>query len=320
MIEHRGSEQLTRQEGLGLFTNLRAQISISQIYQAKYSSPITTQLTEDVKRYRDPDQMVDDVGRVVIQLTNFCATIKDGSITQPSEIIRRTMSLDTDLMSILFTAPPSWRYQTVKVPVIDGEPVTRTVWGDSYHVCRNLSVSGVWNNARSARLLMHKMLLGAVNSLEDSSPGSSGLLQQQLIASQSRQIAHQLVDDICASVHFHLGLANRSSSLETVAAHLGAFLPNTNMIHSETHYPSPLPPSFEVPGAGGVTLAWTLLIAANSGFASPPPRKWIIGCLEKIGHSMESNKALTMAQSLQDGMDSRAWMSPEVSPSHDTLW
>ncbi|OQE41193.1 hypothetical protein PENCOP_c005G05795 [Penicillium coprophilum] len=348
IIEHRGSDQLTRQEGLGLFTNLRAQISISQIYQEKYSSPTMTQLTEDAKQYRDPDdRMVDDVGRVVIQFTNLCAAIKDGSITQPSEIIRRTMSLDTDLMSILLTASPSWGYKTIKVPLVDGEPVTRTVWGDVYHVYRNLSVSGVWNNARSARLLIHEMLLGAVKSLEHSSPGSSGLLQQQLIASQS--IAHQLVDDICASVPFHLGMdmddtydwqssnqnadsvscsvasqlpeytsTDRISSLETVAAHLGASLPNTNMINSETHYPWPLPPSFEVSGAGGVTLVWPLLIAANSGFASPQLRKWIISCLEKIGHSMGINQALAMAQLLQDGMDSRAWISPDASPSHGT--
>ncbi|KAJ5493549.1 hypothetical protein N7463_009636 [Penicillium fimorum] len=367
LIEHRGSEQLTRQEGLGLFTNLRAQISIGQIYQEKYSSLAMTQLTEDARQYRDPDdQMIDDISRVVTQLTNFCAALKDGSVTQPSEVIRRTLNLDAELMSILLTAPPSWGYKTVKVPLVDGEPVTRTVWGDSYHVYRNLSVSSVWNNARSARLMMHEMLLDAVKLLENSSPGSSSLHQQQITASQSRQIAHQLVDDICASVPFHLGMgmedtydwpsssqstgsesypvasglgnsdgsfpttplpwasmpafpsAERSSSSETDAAHLGTFLSNTNMMNSETRYASPLPPSFEVSGAGGVALVWPLLIAANSGFASPPLRKWIIGCLEKIGHSMGINQALAMAQLLRDGMDSRAWISPDGSPSQHT--
>ncbi|KGO40651.1 hypothetical protein PEX2_011430 [Penicillium expansum] len=327
-----------------------------------------TQLTEDAKQYRNPDdRMIDDVSRVVIQLTNFCAALKDGSITQPSEIIRRTLNLDADLMSILLTAPPSWGYETVKVPLVDGEPITRTVWGDSYHVYRNLSVSGVWNNARSARLLMHEMLLEAVKSLENSSPRSSGLHQQQIIASQSRQIAHQLVDDICASVPFHLGmgiedtydwrsssqnaggesypvesgLGNLEGSFPATplpwmempafssaegnppsrkdAAHLGSFIPNTNVMNSEPPYAAPLPPSFEVSGAGGVTLVWPLLIAANSGFASPELRKWIIGCLEKIGHSMGINQALAMAQLLRDGMDSRAWISPDSSPIHHTM-
>ncbi|KAJ5970116.1 uncharacterized protein N7479_000034 [Penicillium vulpinum] len=367
LIEYRGSEQLTRPEGLGLFTNLRAQISISQIYQEKYSSSTMTHLTEDAKQYRDPDdRIVDDVGRVVIQLTNFCAALKDGSITQPSEIIRRTLSLDADLTSILLTTPPSWGYKTVNVPLVDGEPITRTVWGDGYHVYRNLSVSGVWNYARSARIIMHEMLLDAVKLLANSSPGSSGLCQQQIIASQSRQIAHQLVDDICASVPFHLGMgmedtykwrspsqnagsesypvasglgnsdgsfpttplpwasmpafpsAERSLSLETDAASPGAFVPNMNMTNSDIHYATPLAPNFEVSGAGGVTLVWPLLIAANSGFASPQLRKWIIGCLEKIGHSMGINQALAMAQLLREGMDSRAWISPGDSPSHDT--
>ncbi|CAI7630891.1 unnamed protein product [Penicillium glandicola] len=366
IIEHRGSEQLTRREGLGLFTNLRAQISISQIYQEKYSSPTMTQLTEDAKQYRDPDdRMIDDVSQVVIQLTNFCAALKDGSITQPSEIIRRTLNLDAELMSILLTAPPSWGYKTFKVPLVDGEPITRTIWGDSYHVYRNLSVSGVWNNARSARLLMHEMLIEAVQSLENSSPGSSSLHQQQILASQSRQIALQLVDDICASVPFHLGMgmedtyewgsssqnvgnesyptasglgnpedtfpttplpwesmptfpfAEGSSYPEADAQMRAGSPPDTNTMDSETHYASTLP-SFEVSGAGGVSLVWPLLIAANSGFASPQLRKWIIGCLEKIGHSMGINQALAMAQLLRDGMDSRAWISPNSSPSHGT--
>lgn len=323
-----------------------------------------TQLTEEAKQYRDPDdRMVDDISRVVLQLTNFCAALKDGSIAQPSEIIRRTLNLDADLMSILLTMPPSWGYKTVKVPLVDGEPITRTVWGDSYHVYRDLSVSGIWNNTRAARLIMHEVLLEAVEALENSSPGSSGLHQQQIITTQSQQIAHQLVDDICASVPFHLGMgmddtyewesssqnaayesypvagnpegsfpttpfpwmpmpefpsAEGGSSLGTDAAHLGAFLPSTNMMNSENHRAAPLPPSFEVSGAGGVTLVWPLLIAANSGFASPELRKWIIGCLEKIGHAMGINQALAMAQLLRDGMDSRAWISPEGSPIHAT--
>ncbi|KGO74939.1 hypothetical protein PITC_031770 [Penicillium italicum] len=290
-----------------------------------------TQLTEDAKQYRNPDdRMIDDVSRVVIQLTNFCAALKDGTITQPSEIIRRTLNLDADLMSILLTAPPSWGYATVKVPLVDGEPITRTVWGDSYHVYRNLSVSGVWNNARAARLLMHEMLLEAVQSLENSSPGSSGLHQQQIIASQSRQIAHQLVDDICASVPFHLGmgmedtyewrssdqnaggetypvasgLGNLEGSFpttplpwmsiptfvspegnsysETDTAQLGAFMPNSNMMNSETPYAAPLPPSFEVSGAGGVTLVWPLLIAANSGLHLLSCANGLLGVLRKL--------------------------------------
>jgi hypothetical protein len=383
LIEFRGPEQLKQQEGLDLFTNLRAQIvctpkiehikegsnpivqGISKIYQEKYSPPTMAQLTKDAKQYRIPDdRMVDEVGSVVIRLTDLCAGLKDGTVTQPSEIIRQTLNLDAELMSILLTAPPSWSYKTIKVPLVDGEPITNAVWGDNYHVYRNLSVSGVWNNARSARLLMHELLLETIKSLETSSPDNSSLHQQRILAAQSRQIGQQLVDDICASVPFHMGVGmedydwglsgqesgrethasstwdNASSSfpitplpwtptptyttietrasLETETANFGDLLPKMSIISPEPHRTYPLPPSFEIFGAGGVTLVWPLLIAANSGFASRDLRKWIIACLDKIGHSMGINQALAMAQLLRDGMASRAWLSPESSPTHET--
>jgi hypothetical protein len=324
-----------------------------------------TQLTEDAKQYRSPDdRMVDEVGSVVIRLTDFCASLKDGTVTQPSEIIRRTLNLDAELMSILLTAPPSWSYKTVNVPLVDGEPINNAVWGDSYHVYRNLSVSGVWNNARSARLLMHELILDTVKSLEASSPENSNLHQQRILAAQSRQIGKQLVDDICASVPFHMdvdtenydwGNSGQETGRETYASstwdgasssflmtplpwsptptyptidmrgtsdtetmNLGDFVPNMSIISPEPQQTYPLPPNFEIFGAGGVTLVWPLLIAANSGFASRDMRKWITVCLDKIGHSMGINQALAMAQLLRDGMDSRAWLSPESSPTHET--
>ncbi|KAJ5748232.1 uncharacterized protein N7511_009928 [Penicillium nucicola] len=273
--------------------------SISTIYQEKYSAPIMTQLSEDAKQHREPDdQIVDDIGLVVIRLNDLCAALKDGTLTQPSEIIRRTLSLDADLMSLLLTAPPAWSYTTVKVPLIDGEPITNVVWGDSYHVYRNLAVSSMWNNARSARILMHEMILEAVKVLEETSPANSALRHSQMLANQSRDIARNLVDEICCSVPFHMGMGVDSSTDGTVSGYDS----------------SNVPPSFEISGAGGVTLMWPLLIAANCGLASLEIRQWITKCLDKIGHSMGINQALAMAQLLRDGMHSRAWISPESSP------
>jgi hypothetical protein len=69
--------------------------------------------------------------------------------------------------------------------------------------------------------------------------------------------------------------------------------------------------SFEVTGAGGLTLMGPLLIAANSGLASDELRRWITVCLEKIGYSMGINRTLAMAQLLRKGMRTRAWLTPE---------
>jgi hypothetical protein len=305
--------------------------TISNIYQEKYSAPIMTQLSEDAKQYRDPnDRIIDEIGLIVVRLNDLCASLKDGSLTQPSEIIRRTLSLDADLMSVLLTAPPAWNYTTVKVPLVNGEPITNLVWGDSYHIYRNLAVSSMWNNARSARILMYEMILEAVKQFEESSSANSGHHHSHMLANQSREIARQLVDDICASVPFHMGMgvddncnwevssdessnAPFGSSVGTDAAD-PTILSNPSLMASGPHSLPHAPPSFEISGAGGVTMVWPLLIAANSGHASLELRKWITKCLDRIGHSMGINQALAMAQLLRDGMHSRAWISPEGSP------
>lgn len=273
--------------------------TLSSIYQEKYSSSIMTQLTEDAKQHRNPDdRIIDEVSIIVVRLNDLCAALKDGTLTQPSEIIRCTLNLDADLVSLLLTAPPAWSYTTVKVPIVDGQPITNLVWGDNYHVYRNLAVSSMWNNARSARILMHEMILEAVKLLEDSSPANSGFHHSQVLANQSRDAARRLVDDICASVPFHMGMG----------------IDNNYDWNGSGHESTVIPPSFEISGAGGVALMWPLLIAANCGLASLELRQWITRCLEKIGHSMGIHQALAMAQILRNGMHTRAWITPDGSP------
>ncbi|KAJ6119274.1 hypothetical protein N7523_003554 [Penicillium sp. IBT 18751x] len=365
LIEFRGPEQLTRQEGLDMFTQLRAQINVSKIYREQYSSPILAQLTESAKLHRNSeDQIQDDLGLLVIKLSNFCASLKNKTITEPSEILRTALTIDAELMALFLSVRPPWNYQTVKVPTVDGERITQAVWGNSYHVYSNLTASSLWNNYRSARILIHELIIDTVNGINSLGYDDNGSQQRLNLASQSRQIAQQLVEDICASVPFHLGAgiegghefetfspsAEDVSNISSWDFLSGSFPfapspwspmteqnsgPSSSSADS-THqsytafFPGPAistksggtwkPPSspFEVTGAGGVTLVWPLLIAANSGLASHELRKWITICLDKIGYSMGINQALAMAQLLRKGMHSRAWLTPENgTPSFD---
>ncbi|KAJ5890220.1 hypothetical protein N7504_011030 [Penicillium tannophilum] len=295
LIEFRGVDQLSRQEGLNLFTQLRAQIHIGKIYQEKYSSPLLFQLSENAMRYRDSnDHIVDELGLEVIRLSNFCASMKDGSVTDPGEIIRTALTIDANLTSLFISVPAAWSYRTVKVPIFNGEAITRAVWGDTYHIYGSLASSSMWNNYRSARILVHELIIDAVKTLEASASEDTDRRRQSALDSQSRLIAHQLVEDICASVPFNLGAGTEVSE--------GA----------DIEGPAP----FRVTGAGGFSLMWPLLIAGNSGLACQELRQWIIDCLEKIGHSMGINQALAMAHLLRRGMRSRAWISEDSTSSN----
>jgi hypothetical protein len=247
-------------------------------------------------RYRNSnDHIVDQLGLEVIRLSNFCASMKDGSVTDPGEIIRTALTIDANLTSLFISVPLAWSYRTVKVPLFNGEAITKAIWGDNYHIYGSLASSSMWNNYRSARILVHELIIDAVKTLEASTLEDTDRRRQRALDSQSRLVAHQLVEDICASVPFNLGAgieANEESDVEDSA---------------------PL----KVTGAGGFSLMWPLLIAGNSGLACQDLRQWIINCLEKIGHSMGINQALAMAHLLRRGMGSRAWLSQEGTPSSD---
>ncbi|PYI33325.1 hypothetical protein BP00DRAFT_367348, partial [Aspergillus indologenus CBS 114.80] len=301
LIEFRGPDQLTRTEGLGIFTQLRAQISTSNLYQEKYNSTIVADLTEKAKHYRDEnDHVLDDLGLLVIRLSNFCAASKDGTITDPSEIIRTALKLDAELIALFIDVPFPWDYRTVKV--VDGEPIARLVLGPNYHVYHSLAASSMWNNYRSARILIHELIIDTVNGLDSSEHDAARYQQRENLVDQSRQIVRQLVEDICASAPFHFGAGDTDDETPAVSRSEPTSL-NTLTTHSVA--------PFDLTGAGGLTLVWPLLIAANSGTASFEQRQWITGCFDKIGHSMRINQALAMAQLLRKGMNTRAWLTPE---------
>ncbi|PWY69703.1 hypothetical protein BO70DRAFT_432353 [Aspergillus heteromorphus CBS 117.55] len=288
LIELRGLQQVERSAGLHLFTQLRAQIVLSRIYQERYCSPILAQLTEEAPKYRDPNyRTIDRLGILVIKLSTLCAAVKDGTIQQPTDIIRRSLSLDADFMSTLLAIPPTWAYSTVEVPHSEGGSRMHSVWGTRFHIYRNLTISSAWNNYRSARLVIHELIITAAKSLQHSSNMNTRNEQESLIL-QSERTCHQIVEDICASVPFHLGAtAGDADACGGIAA-------------------SPT-------GAGGITVVWPLLIAANSGFASPTLRNWVTDCLDKIGHSLGINQALAVAQLLRNGMRTRSFASVDSS-------
>ncbi|KAI0431168.1 hypothetical protein F5Y09DRAFT_305765 [Xylaria sp. FL1042] len=360
LVEIRGSEQLTRREGLDMFTHLRTQINLSRIYQEKYISPTLAQLTEEVKQYRDPnDRILDDLATTIIRLTNFCADIKNRCVVEPSEIIRTALIIDAELVSLLISVPPHWSYTTIQIPRIDGKRITNAVWGSHYHIYGSITAASMWNNYRSARIIIQELIYDTLTDLDGFMKHNTiSFPQQHSLIDQCRQTMLQLGEDICASVPFHFGLgindnhmsqdslsplsgapntapdaATSSSFLSTLSnppvtsntsdggLSLGteAWLISrlsSSELNSNLHLSDHLGP-FEIVGAGGLTLMWPLLVAANSGVASKELRDWVITCLDKIGHSMGINQALAMAKLLREGMQSRAWLVPDYgSPSH----
>lgn len=260
-------------------------------------------MTEDIKLDRNPnDQIIDQLSAVVARLTDFCADMKNRHIVDPTEIIRTALKIDAELVSLMISVSPLWRYTTVRVPILDGKPITQAFWGKSYHVYHSISASSLWNNYRSARIIIQELIVDTIQELETSANDNIGSPQGSSLATQARQTALQLMDDICASVPYNLGMEAEDSGHLEVSAPGSSIVRELNMRNTLS--------TFQISGAGGLTTMWPLLVAANSGFACSDLRKWITNCLDKIGHSMGINQALAMSKLIQNGVESRAFLSP----------
>ncbi|KAI2812285.1 transcriptional regulator family: Fungal Specific TF [Aspergillus niger] len=319
LIETRGPEQLTRPEGLALFSQLRTQIVLSHIYRQKHTSAMIRRLSQETAKYRPnkDDAIVDRLSSVTIPLGDLCAAIKEGTISCPSEIVRYALNLDAQIQSIMSDIPASMGYKTVNVALAQGVPTVDTVWGAQYHTYRDITVSSFWNNYRSARLVLLELIVEAIGAMNIHFPGNTKEEHQHLLR-ECQQISRQLVEDICASVPFHLGSVVDDSHVDKFSGSttFKSSDANKHRASKPPHLSSESP--FGAPAAGGFALMWPLLIAADSGYAPKELRSWIIHCLDKIGHSMGINQALAMAQLVREGESTRAWLSPEYSsPKRD---
>lgn len=267
-------------------------------------------------------------------------------MTGVSETIRAALTIDAELLALFIHVPEPWSYKIVKVPTVNREPITRLIWGEDYHVYRSITASAMWNNYRSARIILHELIIETLSSLDSMNTDETSRQQRQSSIDRSRQIVIQLMNDICASVPFHLGaeteeIGDISTPVPDTMSlfDISTWSPNFGLTPPATtsgtfEGPSPSKGStgspqatnlgdqnsgswgptsttpFQITGAGGFTIMWPLLIAANCGLASDELRQWITNCLDKIGHSMGINQALAMADLVRRGMDTRAWLSP----------
>lgn len=293
---------------------------LSHVYRQKHTSAVIRNISQEAAKYRlnKDDAIIDRLSGVTIPLGDLCADIKEGTISCPSDIVRCALELDAQLQSIMSDIPASMGYRTVNVALAHRVHMDNTVWGAQYHTYRDITVSSFWNNYRSARLVLLELIVEAIRAMKTPLLGNTKEAHHHVLR-QCQEISRQLVEDICASVPFHLGSVVDDNHVDKTSSH-STFQSSSDIYK---HRASKSPRLFSgsplvVPAAGGFALMWPLLIAADSGYASKELRAWIIDCLSRIGRSMGINQALAMAQLVREGESTRAWLSPEYSsPEQD---
>ncbi|EGX89625.1 C6 zinc finger domain protein [Cordyceps militaris CM01] len=278
----RSTQGCKKDETLALVVLLSIYESLSRIFQEKPNPPILAQLTQQAAAYRNPDhQVLDRLASAVMQLADLCADAKMHQDHGHKDIIFLAMRLDAELVLALLDIPDRWRYNSLKVPLEDGRPIVKGIWGCDYHEYESLEAAKMWNNYRCARIVLQELIIDTVKGR-----GFSTDAHYSSVATQCRQTLKQLLEDVCASVPFYFGLPHSSNGED---GGNGSLIGGT--------------------GSSGLALMWPLLVAANSGIASREHQEWIAVCLDKIGHSMGHNQAFSMAKLLRERKTTRSLLT-----------
>ncbi|KAH8691338.1 Zn(II)2Cys6 transcription factor [Talaromyces proteolyticus] len=294
LLEWRGEDQLKSSRGSHLFRLMRGQIVTHDIFKESQTSPIVIDLSQKACDSGDGSvQYADQLANINIQLSRLCENIRCGELADPAARIGFALALDAEMEAWSSSVPCKWGFETITLPL---ESLNRMnsvfgIYGNKYHIYKDLYSCGVWNNWRGARMVLHEIILNSCNLQEevggDTEP-SAQLFGHSKLAARSEAVMKVLIEDICASVPYHFGISSNQSSMESVG----------------TNEPATV---------AGHILIWPLFLAADSIFASPDLKIWVIMCLEKIGHGMGIGQALAMANLLREGAGVRTWIQPAAA-------
>ncbi|PKY05950.1 hypothetical protein P168DRAFT_250959 [Aspergillus campestris IBT 28561] len=274
LLELRGSEQLQDEDGLKLFIQLRFQIIVSCLQKgARVPQPVLecSKIAMFLRPHAEAysDRLISIAGR----LSNLRADINCKVLADQGEILTAAYAIEAELMAWLASLPAEFLYTTVEDPT----PVAVTMgwgpapWNNRHHIYSDLWICNTWNQYRCARIIVSEIILSCLRRL---ATGATVPAELQSHCSRIRGTSRQVATDICASVPFHFGVDNFTTKPSLYFPVHQSYL-------------------------GGLMLLWPLVLAGATEDRQHPMRKWVIGCLRFIGHSMGIDQALALIDVLE---------------------
>ena len=209
---------------------------------------------------------------IIGKLSNLRADIRADAYSDEQEIISAASAIEADLIAWLASLPPEFNYTTHTKSPFDFVFQRRfrgiSPYDDQYHVYPSLWVCNSWNQYRSARIIVSEIILSHVRQISDRTSLSSLSDEFRLQCKTLRSTIRRLAVEICRGVPFHFNAhqADRQANL-------------------------PPPESY----IGGLVLIWPLFVAGIVESPSHDLRRWVVKCLQMIGHTMGIDQSLAVA-------------------------
>jgi hypothetical protein len=195
--------------------------------------------------------------------------IKSKRICTPSIVASLLLPVDAMLEAWQKNLPPSWSPKSYRL--IEQSKSDVDEFAAQYDVYSDLWVASMWNNYRSARILIHETLMNWTLKY--------GSIKEKLTLQPSVELLQSMTVDICHSVLYFLGYCRKDSdlkNLEEIKIKAGTAIP------------------------GGYLLMWPLYMAGMLPTTSKNQRKWIASRLHEIGGNMGLQLAASLARALEE--------------------
>ena len=210
---------------------------------------------------------------ILLCVTDLCelrASIKEGSLTSPTEIISLMLELYERVNAWAAERSSYWDHTTTFVTPNDPKFSDDEIYDGSFSVYNAPWIAGTWNISRSTRIFIHEAILAQVDILLAQSPSPAIAIDLMCQRAKSLAAIQDTASDVCASIPYIL---NHHRSRAEQAAN---------------------PPR----AAAGYFVLTSLYLAGSTIGVPHSMRLYAMGRLRFIGHRLGLGQALMLAQIL----------------------
>ena len=275
LVQLRGRDQFQSVLGIQLLVRLCNNLLISCVVSHQPLPSGFTALRTALGHHVDSNNPKWRLGGLMVHFVELRQAAEDQAIDS-YQIMQLAKRLDDDFSSLADTMPPSWQYERIST-----ELRSPRVFGNSYHIYRDVHVTQTWNVLRLTRILINEISRDQRARLP-ANPSSS-LISSDLAEDWegAEESIKWLVIDICASVPQYTGLDN------------------TNLSKYDAH-------RREQNRMCCYTLLFPLFVAAQATWTPPCIREWIVVQLRHMSRDTNVRNAELILTVLKRG----EWVEP----------
>jgi hypothetical protein len=273
--------------GRRMFIQTVSTLMISCIQRGLRLPDFIVQWTAEARRmFEGAPDAAWTVQELMMEFTNFHASVVDGSCSDPVAVLTRCLELDGRYLEIFNEVPTGWRYQTVFV-----DTDFDFIFKRRYHLYYDYWIAQMWNGMRTVRVILNEKIRYILLEGFAAKPPLFTKPEHTLQLQISTDTLYEMQSDILASVPQHLGLTPRPPSSPSAATNPPQSDDLAITVFPWTNFSERNEETFPVVRTSGpYFLLWPLWFAGVMDVATDEVREFASKNLRVIGNTMGVSK------------------------------